>query len=326
MAIGYKLLAEAYDPRELVRQAVRAEEVGFDFVEVSDHFLPWLPEHGHSPFAWSVLAAAAMRTERIGLATGVTCPFMRYHPAIVAQAAATTAVLADGRFSLGVGAGERLNEHVVGGGWPSVRVRHEMLREALEIIRLLWQGGSQSYAGKHLTLEDARLYDLPDVPPEIAVAISGPKSARIAAELGDAIFATEPKPELTQAYADAGAPERGTPRFPWPSRPTSRRAPSPPIGCSGSASSAGRCRPTCRTWRATTPPPRSSPRTTCATSSRAGVTSSASSRSPGSSSTRASTASRSSTRARTSTGSSTSSRRSWPSRSASCSAPELGAG
>ncbi len=204
MAIGYKLLAEAYDPRELVRQAVRAEEVGFDFVEVSDHFLPWLPEHGHSPFAWSVLAAAAMRTERIGLATGVTCPFMRYHPAIVAQAAATTAVLADGRFSLGVGAGERLNEHVVGGGWPSVRVRHEMLREALEIIRLLWQGGSQSYAGKHLTLEDARLYDLPDVPPEIAVAISGPKSARIAAELGDAIFATEPKPELTQAYADAG--------------------------------------------------------------------------------------------------------------------------
>ena len=204
MAIGYKLLAEAYDPRELVRQAVRAEEAGFDFVEVSDHFLPWLPEHGHSPFAWSVLAAAAMRTERIGLATGVTCPFMRYHPAIVAQAAATTAVLADGRFSLGVGAGERLNEHGVGGGWPSVRVRHEMLREALEIIRLLWQGGSQSYAGPHLTLEDARLYDLPEVPPEIAVAISGPKSARIAAELGDAIFATEPKPELTQAYADAG--------------------------------------------------------------------------------------------------------------------------
>lgn len=204
MELGYKLIAEAFGPKELVRQTVRAEEAGFDFVEISDHFHPWLPEQGHSPFAWSVLAAAAAKTERIRLATGVTCPFVRYHPAVIAQAAATTALLADGRFVLGVGAGERLNEHVVGGGWPSVRVRHEMLREALEIIRLLWSGGSHSYEGKHLLLEDARLYDLPDVPPEIAVAISGPKSAAIAAELGDAIFATEPKGELTQAYADAG--------------------------------------------------------------------------------------------------------------------------
>lgn len=204
MEIGYKLIAEANGPHELVRQSVEAERAGFDFVEISDHFHPWLPEQGHSPFAFSVLAAAAMRTERIRLATGVTCPIMRYHPAIVAQAAATTALLSDGRFTLGIGAGERLNEHIVGGGWPSVRVRHEMLREALEIIRLLWSGGSHSYAGKHLTLEDARLWDLPDESPEIAVAISGPKSAAIAAELGDAIFATEPKPELTQAYADAG--------------------------------------------------------------------------------------------------------------------------
>ncbi len=204
MEIGYKLIAEAFTPKELVRQAVLAEEAGFDFVEISDHFHPWLSDQGHSPFCWSVLAAIAVRTERIRLATGVTCPTIRYHPAIIAQAAATTALLSDGRFTLGVGAGERLNEHVVGGGWPSVRVRHELLREALEIIRLLWQGGSQSYAGKHLTLEDARLWDLPEVLPEIAVAISGPKSARIAAELGDAIFATEPKPELTQAYADAG--------------------------------------------------------------------------------------------------------------------------
>lgn len=204
MEIGYKLIAEAYTPLEMVRQTVRAEQAGLDFVEISDHFHPWLPEQGHSGFAWSILAAAAVKTERIHLATGVTCPFVRYHPAIVAQAAATTALLADGRFTLGVGAGERLNEHVVGGGWPSVRVRHEMLREALEIIRLLWQGGAQSYEGKHLTLEDARVYDLPDVAPAIAVAISGPKSARIAAELGDGIFATEPEAELTQAYADAG--------------------------------------------------------------------------------------------------------------------------
>ena len=206
MEIGYKLIAEANGPEELVRQTVEAEQAGFAFVEISDHFHPWLPEQGHSPFAFSVLAAAAMRTERIRLATGVTCPIMRYHPAIVAQAAATTALLADGRFTLGIGAGERLNEHVIGGGWPSVRIRHEMLREALEIIRLLWSGGSHSYAGNHLTLEDARVWDLPEVAPEIAVAISGPKSAAIAAELGDAIFATEPDAGAdVEAYAQTRA-------------------------------------------------------------------------------------------------------------------------
>lgn len=204
MEIGYKLIAEAYGPKEIVEQTIRAEEAGFAFVEVSDHFHPWVPEQGHSGFAFAMLAAAAARTETIRLATGVTCPSFRYHPAIVAQAAATLAILSDDRFVLGVGSGERLNEHVVGGGWPAVRVRHERFREALEIIRLLWSGGSHSYEGKHLTLEDARVYDLPDTPPQLAVAISGPKSARIAAELGDALFATEPKPELTQLYADAG--------------------------------------------------------------------------------------------------------------------------
>jgi G6PDH family F420-dependent oxidoreductase len=204
MQIGYKLFAEAFSPQELVRQTVRAEEAGFDFVEISDHYHPWLEEQGHSPFAWSVLAAAAARTERITIATGVTCPFIRYHPALVAQMAATTALLSEGRFVLGVGSGERLNEHVVGYGWPAVRERHEMFREALEIIRLLWSGGYHSYDGKHLTLEDARVFDLPETPPDIAVAISGPASARIAAELGDAIFATEPKPELVTAYRDAG--------------------------------------------------------------------------------------------------------------------------
>ena len=202
--VGYKLFAEGFGPKELVRQAVRAEEVGFDFVEVSDHFHPWLYSHGHSGLAWSILAAAATRTESIGLATGVTCPTMRYHPAVVAQAAATTAVLSDGRFTLGVGSGERLNEHVVGGGWPAVSVRHEMFREALEIIRLLFAGGYRSYSGRHLTLEDARLFDLPATPPPIAVAISGPASARIAADLGDGIFATEPKPELVRTYRELG--------------------------------------------------------------------------------------------------------------------------
>src|SRR5919112_3119762 len=204
MKIGFKLIAEAYSPVEIVEQAVRAEEVGFDFVEVSDHFHPWVPEHEHSGFAFSMLAAIAARTTRIELATGVTCPFIRYHPAIVAQAAATTALLSEGRFTLGVGAGERLNEHIVGRGWPAVRARHEMLRESLEIIRLLWSGGYHSYEGKHLTLEDARVFDLPETPPLIAVACGGPAAARMAAELGDAIFATEPRTDISDAYAKAG--------------------------------------------------------------------------------------------------------------------------
>ncbi len=204
MKVGYKLIAEVYGPKEIVRQAVEAERAGFDFVEVSDHFHPWLNAQGHSGFAFGMLSAVAAKTERIELATGVTCPFIRYHPAIVAQAAATLALLSDERFTLGVGAGERLSEHIVGGGWPSVRVRHEMLREALEIIRALWSGGYQTYEGRHLTLEAARLFDLPETPPRIAVAASGAKSARIAAELGDAIFATEPDAELLAAYAAVG--------------------------------------------------------------------------------------------------------------------------
>ncbi len=204
MQIGFKLMAEAYEPKELVRQAVRAEEAGFDFVEISDHYHPWLYSQEHSPFAWSVLAAAAASTERIRLATGVTCPSMRYHPAIVAQAAATTQLLADGRFVLGVGSGERLNEHVIGGGWPSVDVRQAMLREALEIIRLLWSGGYQSYEGKHLQLSDARVFDLPETLPPIIVASGGDQASALAAELGDGMFATEPLPELIAAYSDAG--------------------------------------------------------------------------------------------------------------------------
>ncbi|WP_428964892.1 TIGR03557 family F420-dependent LLM class oxidoreductase [Micromonospora fluostatini] len=170
----------------------------------SDHFHPWLDVQGHSPFTWTVFGAIAARTDRVGLATGVTCPTVRYHPAIIAQAAATLAIVSDGRFTLGVGAGERLNEHVVGQGFPGVRGRHERLREALEIIRLLWSGGYQSYEGKHLRLEDARVFDLPDRPPAIVVAASGPASAAIAAELGDGLFATEPKPDLVRDYQRGG--------------------------------------------------------------------------------------------------------------------------
>jgi G6PDH family F420-dependent oxidoreductase len=204
MRLGFKLIAEAYGPLEIVEQAVRAEEAGFDFVEVSDHFHPWVSEHEHSGFAFSMLASVAMRTSSIGLATGVTCPFIRYHPAIVAQAAATVAILSRGRFTLGVGAGERLNEHVVGSGWPAAATRHEMLRESLEIIRLLWSGGYHSYEGKHLRLEDARVFDLPDERPDIAVAAGGPEAARLAGELGDALFATEPRADLVAAYEEMG--------------------------------------------------------------------------------------------------------------------------
>jgi G6PDH family F420-dependent oxidoreductase len=204
MRIGYKLATEAFGPAELIDQAVRAEQVGFDFVEISDHFHPWLDSQGHSPFTWSVLGAIAARTERIGLVTGVTCPSLRYHPAIIAQAAATMALLSDGRFTLGVGAGERLNEHVTGQPFPSVQGRHERLREALEIIRLLWSGGYHSYQGKHLQLDDARVFDLPERLPVIAVAASGSESARLAAELGNGLFATEPKASIVEHFQQAG--------------------------------------------------------------------------------------------------------------------------
>ncbi|MBL1068180.1 TIGR03557 family F420-dependent LLM class oxidoreductase [Streptomyces sp. 7-21] len=204
MRIGYKLSAEGFGPDELVRQAVRAEAAGFDFVEMSDHYHPWLDNQGHSPFVWTVLGTIAARTERIELATGVTCPTVRYHPAIIAQAAATLALVSHDRFVLGIGAGERLNEHVIGRGFPPVSVRHEMLREALDIIRLLFMGGYRSYEGKHLRLEDARIFDLPSKPPLIAVAASGRDSARIAAELGDGLFATEAKPSIVDHYHRAG--------------------------------------------------------------------------------------------------------------------------
>ncbi|MDJ1130979.1 TIGR03557 family F420-dependent LLM class oxidoreductase [Streptomyces iconiensis] len=204
MQIGYKLMAEQYGPDDLVRQAVAAEAAGFDFVEMSDHFHPWLDRQGHSSFVFSVLAAIAAKTERIELVTGVTCPTIRYHPAVIAQAAATLALLSDGRFVLGVGSGERLNEHIVGRGVPGVRERQAMFREALEIIRLLWQGGYRSYDGRHLRLEDARVFDLPERAPLLAVAASGAVSSRIAAELGDGLFATEEKPEIVRHYREAG--------------------------------------------------------------------------------------------------------------------------
>ena len=204
LQLGYKLMTETTDAKALVRNARMAEDAGFDFVAISDHFHPWLESHGHSPFAWSVLGAIATSTSRVGIATGLTCPTMRYHPAIVAQAAATVGVMCDGRFTLAVGAGERLNEHVVGLGWPAVHERHDMLREAIEIIRLLWRGETCSHQGEYYHLDSARLYDLPEKPIPLVVGVSGDKSVQLAAEVADGIMAVEAKRELVDDWRKAG--------------------------------------------------------------------------------------------------------------------------
>ena len=202
--LGYKLMSEEIGPRDLVACAVQAEEAGFEFAAISDHFFPWLDEQGHAPFIWSVLGSIATATESIDLMTAVTCPTLRYHPAIVAQASATVSLLSEGRFSLGLGSGERLNEHVIGGGWPSVEIRQERLEEAIDIIRLLFEGEMASYQGRHLQLESARLFDLPETPPPILVAAGGPQAARLAAEKADGLVAAESDGDLVSAYAEAG--------------------------------------------------------------------------------------------------------------------------
>jgi G6PDH family F420-dependent oxidoreductase len=201
---GYKLMSEEHGPSDLVRNACRAEEMGFDFVAISDHFSPWTTSQGHSPFAWTVLGAIAEKTRRIGLVTAVTCPTMRYHPTLVAQFAATLAILSDGRFTLGLGAGENLNEHVVGAGWPPPYERQEMLGEAIDVIRKLWEGREVSYDGQHVAVERARIWDLPERPPPLAIAAGGPKAARLAAEKAAGLFATEPRRDLVEAWSEAG--------------------------------------------------------------------------------------------------------------------------
>jgi G6PDH family F420-dependent oxidoreductase len=201
---GYKLMTEEHGPKALVENAVRAEAAGFDFVGSSDHFHPWLEAQGHSPFAWSVLGAIAHATSTIGIATGLTCPIIRYHPAIIAQAAATVAVMSDNRFTLAVGAGERLNEHVTGARWPSVPERHAMLGEAIEIFRMLWEGGVHGWKGEHYMLDHAQLYDVPDQPIPVVVGVSGKRSIALAAAKADGLMATEPERALTKGYADAG--------------------------------------------------------------------------------------------------------------------------
>lgn len=202
--IGYKLCSEEQSPAELVRCAERAEETGFAFAMISDHFHPWTDEQGQSPFVWSVIGAIAQATKRIRIGTGVTCPTMRIHPAIIAQASATVAAMMPGRFMLGLGSGENLNEHILGDRWPPADVRQEMLSEAIDVIRLLWQGGEQSHYGEYFTVENARLYTLPSEPPPILLAASGPKSAELAGRIGDGFISTSPKKELIKKFRNAG--------------------------------------------------------------------------------------------------------------------------
>jgi coenzyme F420-dependent glucose-6-phosphate dehydrogenase len=208
---GYALSSEDWGPGELVDQARRAEQAGFDFASISDHFHPWIDKQGNSPFVWAVLGGIAATTDRIAVGTGVTCPTVRIHPAIVAQAAATTAALLPGRFFLGVGSGENLNEHIFGDRWPPAPIRLEMLEEAVEVIRLLWQGGQQSHYGRHYTVENARLYTLPEERPPIMVAAAGEQATDLAGRIGDGFFGLIPDPKVIERFEAAGG--KGKPRF-----------------------------------------------------------------------------------------------------------------
>ncbi|MFG1619630.1 TIGR03557 family F420-dependent LLM class oxidoreductase [Nonomuraea wenchangensis] len=202
--IGYTLMSEQTPARELVDYAAAAERIGFDYAVISDHYFPWVEEMGHSPYCWSVLGAVAQATERIPLMTYVTCPIMRYHPAVVAQKAATMGVLSEGRFTLGLGAGENLNEHVIGEGWPPVDTRHRMFAEAVRIIKELFGGGYVTYQGEYFDVDSAKLYDLPDRPVPIGIAASGGQSADLAAELADALVINDPMPQVVEHFRAAG--------------------------------------------------------------------------------------------------------------------------
>jgi G6PDH family F420-dependent oxidoreductase len=203
MRIGYFLSSEEFGPQALVDQARRAEAAGFHALWISDHYHPWIDEQGHSPLVWSTIGALSQVTE-LPVTTAVTCPTVRIHPAVIAQAAATSAVLLDGRFALGVGSGEALNEHILGTVWPDADTRLEMLEEAVEVIRTLWRGGARDHRGTHYTVQNARIYDLPDEPPPIYVSGFGPKAVRVAARLGDGYVTTKPDGELIELYRSEG--------------------------------------------------------------------------------------------------------------------------
>jgi G6PDH family F420-dependent oxidoreductase len=197
---GYTLMTEQSGPKQLVQYAVSAERAGFEFEVSSDHFSPWLTTQGHAPNAWTLLGAVANATDRVALYTYVTCPTMRYHPAVVAQQAATLQILADGRFTLGLGTGENLNEHVVGKGWPTVQRRHDMLSEAIVIIRQLLSGELVDHKGEYFQVDSARIWDVPEEPVTIGVAVSGDRSLDAFAKLGDHMIAVEPDDKLVTGW------------------------------------------------------------------------------------------------------------------------------
>jgi G6PDH family F420-dependent oxidoreductase len=203
-SFGYTLMTEQAGPRDLVRFAVGAEEAGFDFEVASDHYFPWLASQGHAPYVWTVLGAVAQATHRVGLMTYVTAPIMRYHPAVVAQKAATLGLLSEGRFLLGLGSGENLNEHVIGEGWPPVNVRHEMFSEAVQIISELFDGEYVNFAGDHFRVDSAKLWDVPEQRVPIGIAVGGPQSIAEFAPLADAMIAVEPSAEYIQQWDAAG--------------------------------------------------------------------------------------------------------------------------
>ena len=210
MEIGYSLASEELHPTEMVRAARRAEEIGFQSAWLSDHFHPWIDRQGASPFVWSVIGGIAATTElRVG--TAVTCPLIRTHPAIVAHAAATSAAMMPGRFYLGVGTGEALNEHIFGDRWPPADVRLEMLDEAVAVMRTLWEGGQQSHEGKHYRVENARLYTLPDEPVPVMVSGFGHKAAELAGRIGDGYVGSAPDADLLATFDEAGG--AGKPKF-----------------------------------------------------------------------------------------------------------------
>ncbi len=207
MKIGYFLSSEEWGPRDLVAQAVKAEQAGFEGLWISDHYHPWNDEQGHSPFVWSTIGAIAQAAEKIHLTTAVTCPTVRIHPAIIAQAAATASVMLEGRFSLGVGSGEALNEHIIGARWPEADERLEMLEEAVDVIRMLWRGGVHDHRGRHYRVEHARIYDLPDEPPAIIVSGFGPKSIDLAARIGDGYATVGPDVDAVARFRSTARPD-----------------------------------------------------------------------------------------------------------------------
>lgn len=206
MKIGYFLSCEDWGPRDLVALAVKARDTGFDGLWISDHYHPWNDQQGHSPFVWSVIGAIAQAAPQMTITTAVTCPTLRIHPAIIAQAAATSSVMLQGRFRLGVGSGEALNEHILGDRWPEADERLEMLEEAVEVIRLLWQGGAHDHRGRHYRLSHCRVYDLPDKPPQIIVSGFGQKAVALAARIGDGYCTVSPDSDSVTRFREQAKP------------------------------------------------------------------------------------------------------------------------